>query len=797
MAQNPNDHQVEERSGRGWLNPSEIFENVIYYRWVFVTIFGIVFTSGAIYTLSKTPIYRADVLIQVESKQGNALGGLLGGGQQGGSFEFVRQTPIPGQIEIFKSRNVIGRAVESEFLHTEIKVKNRPPIVGGFPGRYLPKEESGLVIPPFTAIPYAWGGEQLIFDRFVVPTNLQAKPLTFTVEENRNWVITNKDGQVLVRGHNGDPVEVDDGRWQVRIRTLVANPGTQFSLIRYPLQSRINQINAALKVGERGRGTGLLEAQFENASPDFAMRMMNSLAEAYVQQNIERKSEEAEKTLNFLDSLLPQMKDKAESSARTFAAYQSSTGRLDPKGEVQALVVQSVSIEKERMMLEIKRRELMQRYAPAHPAIRAIDASLAELKSEYQDIADQIKALPGDQLEYFKNSQTVELDAKLYSGLVEYAQKLELAKAGTVGNVSVIDRAVMPVGPFYPNKVKEISIAGLLGFVLGLLGAHLFGRMLGNVRDPKRLEQALGTKMLAILPVAEEQTTQTDDQVFMLSKEKPNATSVESLRSLRVALQFSLLEKERQKVILITSAVPGQGKSFISSNLAYLIAASGKKTLLIDADIRKTSLHKYFPISRKGHGLSEVLQDKYGLESLLIPNVYPNLDMVPAGRPAPNPGELFVEGKLQQIITWAADNYDVVIVDSPPVLPVNDSVVLSRLCDVTMFIVRQEKVSLHEVEEAYELFNKAGVAPDGIVFNGFVPSRVRYGVSKYGYHTYKYGYGRYGADAYGYGLDSDVEANNPNHNLPERLLLRARGLTATFSRSLQKKLTQLLSRFRR
>ena len=112
MAQNPNDLQVEEHSGRGWLNPSEIFENVIYYRWVFVTIFGIVFTSGAVYTLSKTPIYRADVLIQVESKQGNALGGLLGGGgQQGGAFEFVRQTPIPGHDPLARAK-AIDKAIE-------------------------------------------------------------------------------------------------------------------------------------------------------------------------------------------------------------------------------------------------------------------------------------------------------------------------------------------------------------------------------------------------------------------------------------------------------------------------------------------------------------------------------------------------------------------------------------------------------------------------------------------------------------------------------------------------------------
>lgn len=802
MNQHANE-QITEEPGRGWFKPAEIFENLVYYRWVFLTIFALVFGVGTLWTMIKTPIYRADALIQVEGQKGGVGSALGGGGTAGGAFDLVSQSSLPGQIEIFKSRNVIGRAVESEFLHTEITVKNRPPIVGGYPGRFLPKDENGLTIPPFNFKPYAWGGEKLVFDRFIVPTAYQAKPLTLTVGDNREWAIADSEGQVLIRGHNGDPNEADGGRWQVKIRTLVANPGTEFGLVRYPLQSRIGQIAGSLTVGERGRGTGLLEANFASASPDFAMRMMNALADAYVQQNIERKSEEANNTLKFLNTQLPELRNKAEQSARAYADYQESTGRLDPKGEIQTLVQQSVTMEKERMTLEIKRRELMQRYAPAHPSIRAIDASLAELRAQYQDVADHVKTLPSEQLEVFAKMQAVELDRKLYGSLVEYAQKLELAKAGTVGSVFIIDRPVLPTAPAYPNKVKEITMAGLVGLLLGILGAHLFGRMLGNVRDPKRLEEATGAKMLAILPQAIEQVGIGSDQVYMLAKEKPNSSSVESLRSLRVALQFALLEKARQKVILITSAVPGQGKSFISSNLAYLIAASGKKTLLIDADIRKTSLHKYFPFNRKGQGLSEVLQDKYELQSLLIPSVYPNLDMVPAGRPAPNPGELFVEGKLEQIVHWGASNYDIVIIDSPPVLPVNDSVVLARLCDVTVFVARQEKVSLHEIEEAYELFNKAGVSPDGMIFNGFVPSRVRYGVSKYGYYAYRYGYGRYGrygrGDAYGYGLDQDTADSAPQttQSLVKQLFTDAGSLVRRVSRGLQKRLTTIMARFRR
>lgn len=797
-----NQYNNAEPAERNWFAPAEIFENVIYYRWIFTAIFAVVFLFGAVNILLKTPFYQADVLIQVEGQKSNAVGSILSGGGVGASdaFDLVSQSPVSGQIEIFKSRNVIGRAVESQFLHTSITVKNRPPFVGGFAGRYLPRDEEGVVIPPFNFVHYAWGGESLVFDRFVVPSQFQSRPLTLIVEESRNWTIRDQEDRVLVQGHNLEPVEADNGRWQVKIRSLKGYPGTEFNLIRYPLQSRIEQISGSLKVSERGRGTSLIEAKFDNPNPEFATSMMNALADAFVGQNIERKSEEAEKTLKFLNTLLPELKNKADVSAQSFAKYQESTRALEPKAEIEKLVAQSVDLENQRISLEIKLQEFSQRYAPAHPTIKAIDASLAELRSQYQDINDQIKALPEDQYEYFKMIQSVELDAKLYTSLVEYAQKLELTKAGTVGNVAIIDRAILPSAPAYPNKVKEISILGILSFALGVLGAHLFGMLLGNVRNPRQLEEITGAKILAVLPLANDQLNHDSNEPYLLAKDKPNAISVESLRSLRIALQFALIEKAQQKSILITSAVSGQGKSFIASNLAFLISATGKKTLLIDADIRKGTVFRYFPIKRKEIGLSEVLQEKIELSSVVLSQLYPNLDILPAGNQAPNPGELFIEGKFKQIIEWAGERYDSVIVDSPPVLPVNDALVLSRVCDLTAFVARQEKISLHEIEESFAMFSKASALPDGIVFNCFTAPRLRYGFRKYGYYAYQYGYSRYGAGAYEYGLEPETQSDLSNDGLPTTLKkIRSDGLNAAkrLSRVIQKRLTKIFARFRR
>jgi tyrosine-protein kinase Etk/Wzc len=268
------------------------------------------------------------------------------------------------------------------------------------------------------------------------------------------------------------------------------------------------------------------------------------------------------------------------------------------------------------------------------------------------------------------------------------------------------------------------------------------------VRDPKKLEQEVGLTTLAILPVAQEQVDaieESDDQaVFMLSQAKPTAIPVEALRSLRTSTLFALSEKPRSKVILITSAVPSQGKSFISANLAYLLASTNKRVLLIEADIRKASLRRYMPHNTNDPGLTAVLRHELDIDGAIIKDIYPNLDFLPAGKTVKNPGDMLSSDSMMSLINAMADRYDFVVIDSPPLLPVNDSRSLATASDVTLFVARQEMTSVAEIREAIDIFEKGGSKIDGLVFNGFIPSQIRYGYN-YGYGYRNYGlYGRYG-----------------------------------------------------
>lgn len=743
---------------------SEIFENILYYKKIFIAVVVIVFGITIVYALLATPIYKVDVLIQVEDKKGSALSNALDATQgidsQGSS--------VSGQMEIYKSRNVIGRAVESLFLNTTVQVTNRIPFFYGLIYRLLNKNQDGLAIPPIDGLNIAWGGEDLIFDSFIIPHQYLRKPLTLKVGESGHWDLYDEFENRLATGKVGTNSVSSDGKWLVNIKLLKANPGTEFKLVQYSLLSRINQITPRLKTEESGKGSGLFRVYFEDPNPAFAQRLLNAVSQSYVDQNTERKEEEVEKTLKFLSRELPELSKKMDQAEGAFSDFRNQENTIDVPGEIQALMTRSSEIETQRLELEMKRSEMAQRYQPAHPYFKALNNQIAQLKAENASLEREISALPETQRKYVKYAKDAEISSKLYVNLLDMSQQLQITKAGTVGNVYIIDKAIIPEGPDKPNKMLIVAGGGLGAILLGGLVANLLGFILATLRDPKKLEETTGIRTFAVLPLSQEQR-EFDDNDFstphLLAKEKPNSMLVEGLRSLRIAIQFGLMNKTNRKVILLTSAVPGQGKSFISANLAYTLCSNGKKVLLIDADIRKSGLRHYFDIHHK-IGLTDYLEERATKEDAIVLNAINNLDIIPSGKSIKNPGDVFFGNQLNELVKWGSENYDYVIIDSPPVLPVNDAVMLSRFSDLVLFVVRQNLTSMSETNQSLENFDKIGAKPDGFVFNGYTPSLLTYG-SAYGYGSYgRYGrYGRYGS--YGrYGGDeneyNDIEKNDKN-----------------------------------
>lgn len=732
----PNDALIQEESS---FSIADLLENFIYYRWHFVVTFVLITSATLFFAIAATPIYVADVLIQVDRKTGGSFSAFMSQ-QVGNNALAAPQFSLAAELEIIKSRSVIGHVVDELQTNITVSVANRIPFIGGALSRVLPKGSDGLVKPLFGIERWAWGGEQLKIHELSVPASLINQPLLLEVGQDEKWQLINKDGNVLATGVDGALTVTMGGELRMKIEYLSARPGTKFKIVVCSLQDSIDSLLSDLVVVEDRRQTTLIKLNYPSSSPAYAAKVLNAITDSYIEQNITRLSEEAERTLEFLNQELPKLRAKLDVSEQTLSNFRSSSKTIDISIEIKELLTKITLIDKMRVELEVKRNEYARRYDPIHPLMQAIKIQNDGLNAETAILNKQISQLPSLQQDYLRLARDVDIDNRLYVTLLTNSQQLQITKAGITGTSVVIDKAVVPHNASKPKKARIVAIGALAGLVLGFGVCQILGLTSRMVRDPKKLEHAIHLPILAVLPLDSDQQQQNasnDKSVYLLAIDKSSASSVEALRSLRAALLFKLSEKQRSKVVLITSAIQSQGKSFIAANLSYLMAATGKKTLLIEADIQLPTISRYIDCDIKSPGLSTVLRDNVPVESAILKEVYPQMDYLPAGPAVRNPSDLLAADKMAQLIHELAELYDYVIIDSSPLLPVHGARLLGQSADVTLFIVRQEAVSVTEVLAAMDEHHKSGNKIDGIVFNGFVPSRIRYG---YGYR--RYGLGR-------------------------------------------------------
>lgn len=475
---NDNRPLIQEEEG---LSLIDILENVVYFKWHFIVVASVVFALSVFYAIIATPIYTADVLIQVEEKKGSSLGAL----NAVAKALDVQQSPVMGEIEIIRSRNVIGRAVEAELAHTDIRVDKRLPLVGGWLARLSERGSDGLAKPLWDWGNFAWGGEALTIDEFVVPERYFGKPFDLVAGTAGAWSLLDSAGITVLQGKTGQSTQSADGSFKLWVGSMKARPGNRFKVTRYAIASRIGQFASKLKVAEATRQSGMLRLTYEDTNPGDAARMLNAIADAYLKQNLERRSEEADKSLKFLQEQLPELRKQLEVAEKAFNGFRNREKTIDISGEIKLLLDKTTNIEKLRMESELKRKEMLQRYEPSHPAVRALDGQIATLKADSQALGRDISALPNTQQDYIRYARDVEVNNQLYVGLLNNAQQLQVARAGTTGNVAIIDRAVVPGRPSRPNKPLTVAIGGLLGLLLGFLTSQLLAMLSGI--DRKRV----------------------------------------------------------------------------------------------------------------------------------------------------------------------------------------------------------------------------------------------------------------------------------------------------------------------
>lgn len=727
------------------INLGELLSIVMDGKWLILAFTFFVFILGSGKAFIDRPIYKVDVMLQVNEKSQSMVG------VEPLIDMFGAKLPVMAEIELIKSRKVLGAVINNLELEVIAKPKFFPFAGEAIARRFAQRNpENAVSNPLFGQDEYAWGGEAIQVGTLAVPDALRDEEFTLLAGNQGQFQLFLND-ELIAEGEVGKPVNRQIGNHQQPIHLFVsllkARPGTQFTLIRQSSNNAIRQLRDGLTVSEKGKNTGILELTLESDNAEYAIRVLNEIANIYVQQNVEYKSAESQKTLEFLDKQLPIIKDQMEASITALNEYKNQKGSVNLDIETQHTLAGVVEIKTQITLLQQKRDELRQKFTESHPNVIAVDKQIARLQAQLQSHNQMIKALPETQQIILELSGDVKVGTNLYNTLLNNAQTLRVAKAGTVGDVRVIDYAVLPDKAIKPNKPLIIGVAFVLGLFLGIVAVFVRKSLLRGIEDPDLIEKQLHIPVYATIYHSKDQDllnkelSKSDKSIIrhnrpaILSLRNRDDVAIESLRSLRTTIHFSLLEAQKN-IIVITGPSPGVGKSFVASNLAIVMADAGKKILLIDADMRKGEINKAFGVTRE-NGLSEVILNTRSVQDATreIPSAH--IDFIPTGTIPPNPSELLLHERFGQLLDGLTKQYDLIIIDSPPILAVTDAAIISRLAGAALMVIKAGSHTKRELEQSIKRFSQSGAPIKGIVFNDMPQASSRYG---YGYHYGKYVY---------------------------------------------------------
>ena len=712
----------------------DLLATLIEGKWLIAVVTALALAMGLGYLLVASPVYRADALIQVEGKDGGLnsafgdMAALLG----------QQTAAVSGEIEILRSRMVVGQAVANLRLDIAATPDYFPLVGEAMARRY---KGTGVAAPWLGLGGYSWGGEAIAVATFEVPSAFIGETFTLVLGESGRYELLSPEGEPVLNGQIGQAAsaQVPGGELKLFVTDLQGRPGTRFELTRRPALAVVSGLQRDLGVSEKGKQSNIIGLSLQGTDRALTTAIVNEIANIYVRQNVERKSAEAQKTLEFLDRQLPQLKQELQASEAALNNYRNQKGSVDLDKEAGAILEQMVKTEQNKTLLKQKREELIGRFTPAHPAIIAVDAQIAELNAVQASLEKQVKSLPQTQQEILRLARDAQVNTELYTALLNNYQQLQVAKAGTVGNVRIVDYAAQPIAPIKPKRPLVAVLSLGLGLFLGVSAVFLWRALRSGVEDPDLLERQLGISVYATVPHSRVQKKisrqiRKGEQSQVLAVQDPEEAAVESLRNLRTALHFAALGA-KNKVLMITGPAPGIGKSFISVNLAAVMASAGAKVLLIDADMRKGYLHQYLGLGRE-KGLSNVIGGTLDIGAAIHKTAVSGLDFMPTGALPPNPAELLLHERFSSTLEALASQYDHVVIDSPPVLAVTDAAIVGRLSGTTLLVVKAGAHPMREIEQAVKRLKQAGVNLRGLLFNDVKVTSNRYGYK----YSYQYSY---------------------------------------------------------
>lgn len=743
----------------------------------FLTIFSLVIS----YTFLMKPVYEATATLRLKDDKG-----------KGTVLDELLQTSastVAQEIEIIKSRTNAEKVAKR--LHLQINLTTE-------------KGNAAFKLVDLSADSVA----KTYFITITGPGSYRVQDMQKnSVGDGKNGLLFQNEKLTLLiddlRGETGDRVRIDIVPFRTAVNVMRENitaeenpkqtniiklsykdtdPELARDVVNNLVQSYLEQ-TISFKAEEADRTVQFLEQQLEKVKQDLELAERNLEAfkratgviqldtevEALIQKLSDTEKERAGITIQKKQAefSLDSLKDAASRDE----AYSPVVFRQDPL--IAGMAGKMAD-------LEIQKQALLNEYTITHPLVKTVqeqinelqkkirttyDTSLRNLVKQEEDFTRQLgiyegrmKKLPSTERELARLTRFFKVNADIYTFLLQKREETNIAKASTISNIDIVDPAVAPEDPIKPKIPLYLILGFLSAGMFGMFAAFIKDYLDNTIKDADIVKRELDIPILALIPHIPESEEGGDNEkhASLITHYEPKSSISEAFRSLRTSIHFSGISKKRQ-VMMVTSSLPYEGKSTIIGNLSIILSQTGAKVLLLDCDLRRPSMHKLYGHT-KAPGLTELLAGDTNIEAIIHNTQIPGLDFISAGTTPPNPAELLGSDKMKNMLQAFREQYDVVLLDAPPVLAVTDALLLSSMTDMVFMVVELGRVPIKAAAHAREMLQSVGAPLAGVVLN----DKSKEGLQKYGYYGEKYyRYGYY----YGYGQYSEEPAKQKSKGI--------------------------------
>lgn len=757
-------------------NPLEWIFTFLHYWYLFVIAIVIALGLAALKNRRWIPTYfsQGTIVIKESSTYGGSASALMQGFGVDAGYKNVNN-----QMIMLGSYDLMSRVVDSlPFLEVEYITQGR------FKTRSLYRQ-TPILIDHQRIEPSAYG---VLYQ------------ITFNNDGSFHISSTEESQSVEIDAHYGEPISC--GLFDITIwpTELMTNTGRLYFRFRSH-ESLVDEFMSRLQLSFVTEGSTVLALSLVSETPQRDCEFLDKLAEIYLLQNLEQKNEVAENSIRFINEQLDLLQASLQVSEGAMTDFRQENKFVDVNsyagqlmGRISEYEQQQMSlrlretyfdylinyihqnIEKDAVIaptsmgvnepmlmtlvqqlndLRIQRGELTEKnvyYAKftkdienvktaIEEVVGSMRASLAiekeDLQNRYREVEMAIKTLPEKELQMVEIERNYRIDDNYYTFFLQKRAEAEIQKASNTPDNSIMDKARTTAIMNAKAKSKTTTTYLIIGFLIPLLLIILSELLNNKIRSPKDVLRLKLFRMIGTLRHAKSQNP-------TLVRTSPRSSYAEMLRAIRTRLEF-LLKRKDKMVICVTSTESGDGKTFLSTNLAALYSMTGKKTLLIDLDLRKPNIHTKLGVEN-GSGMSNYLIGDCELEDILVSNLPFGFDLMRAGTIPPNPGELVHSDKLAELIRDMREQYDYIVIDTSPIGLVPDAYALINNSDLCLYVIRCMQTNKSFCKQTLEQMNEVIETPEKVqIVLSDIPTEGRH---SYG-SGYGYGYGGYGG--YGYG----------------------------------------------